>query len=716
MKAEAAPASTPRRLGILAAVAGACFVSAWMGQLLGFPEAGAAPLWPAAGISFALVLLLGTRVWPGVFTGLLAAALTGATAMEAGQGANLLVSLTVAIGGALEPLVGAWLLRRLVVSIHFFERSRDVFRFVCVVLLMCMAGCTFEAAGVSLAHAAGGETFRWVWVTSWLAHVTGTLVAAPLVISSRHATGQRWTPARCAELLGLSALTVLTTVFLFGGWWVVRRIIPSMPYLVIPLLLWAVFRFGLREAAASIAFVAVFAVVATVRGVGPFVAGTPSESLLLLQVYIGICAMTGITMATAVAERRRSAAQLQELNETLEQRVIERTADLAAANKDLRVQVNERKRAEAELEIERDHLASVINGSPAIICGIAPTGAITFVNPAAMAVTGRQADELVGQNWWGFFYPGERYLPFTEFVRDFEQGEMQDYEMPYRRPDGHVRTLSWSSLARRGTGGEIEEIIAFGNDITERKAAEEALQRAHAELNEVFNAAVPLCVINTNYAFSRVNEAFCVFFGTNRDEVLGYACHELWPGECCKGPDCCVRQVLQGAEHAERELEVVSDDDGVLSCLVTAVPFRGAHGQLLGVIESFADISERKRFEQERSKILRRLEQSNRELEDFAFVASHDLQEPLRKVMMFGHRLKETLGQTLDERSMDYLDRMQNAAMRMRTLIQNLLAYSRVTSQAKPFEPVDLNAVVTEVLSDLESRILETGGAVEVET
>jgi signal transduction histidine kinase len=108
------------------------------------------------------------------------------------------------------------------------------------------------------------------------------------------------------------------------------------------------------------------------------------------------------------------------------------------------------------------------------------------------------------------------------------------------------------------------------------------------------------------------------------------------------------------------------------------------------------------------------LERSNRELQDFAFVASHDLQEPLRKIQAFGDRLRKVQGPKFDEQGRDYLDRMSGAAERMHTLINDLLSYSRVTTKAQPFEPTDLNTVVDGVLGDLETRIEESGGSVTV--
>jgi signal transduction histidine kinase len=119
------------------------------------------------------------------------------------------------------------------------------------------------------------------------------------------------------------------------------------------------------------------------------------------------------------------------------------------------------------------------------------------------------------------------------------------------------------------------------------------------------------------------------------------------------------------------------------------------------------EVAERRRTEAE-------LARSNAELQQFAYVASHDLQEPLRKIQAFGDLLAADDSEALSEQGRDYLGRMQDAARRMRALINDLLAFSRVTTRGQPFTPVDLTQVAHEVLSDLQVRIEQSGGRVEL--
>ncbi|MDB6022225.1 MAG: Multi-sensor signal transduction histidine kinase [Pedosphaera sp.] len=136
--------------------------------------------------------------------------------------------------------------------------------------------------------------------------------------------------------------------------------------------------------------------------------------------------------------------------------------------------------------------------------------------------------------------------------------------------------------------------------------------------------------------------------------------------------------------------------------------------KVVGAVVMFKDITERRLAEDKLNRKATELARSNRELEQFAFVASHDLQEPLRKIQAFGDRLKTKCEAVQLEEGRDYLERMQSAAARMQTLINDLLTFSRVISSSQPFVPVDLGAVTQEVLVDLEHRVEKTRAQIEV--
>lgn len=157
------------------------------------------------------------------------------------------------------------------------------------------------------------------------------------------------------------------------------------------------------------------------------------------------------------------------------------------------------------------------------------------------------------------------------------------------------------------------------------------------------------------------------------------------------------------------------------------VKLRAAHAELETKVEErtaelaqanaalLDEVGERVRAQQALQGYAVKLERSNRELQDFANVASHDLQEPLRKVQAFGDRLVSRHSDALNDEARSYVERMMKATSRMQTLINDLLSFSRVSTRARPFQPVDLNVITREVLSDLEVRIEQSGAKVQVE-
>jgi PAS domain S-box-containing protein len=144
----------------------------------------------------------------------------------------------------------------------------------------------------------------------------------------------------------------------------------------------------------------------------------------------------------------------------------------------------------------------------------------------------------------------------------------------------------------------------------------------------------------------------------------------------------------------------------------TKVPLIGPDGKCAGLVGVSSDITQRRENDEKLKHFAAALQKSNEELQSFASVASHDLQEPLRKILSFGNLLNARHAAQLGEQGTDYLKRMTEAAERMQILIQDLLKLSRVTTRAQPFAPCDLAEILRGVLSDLEVKITSTGAHV----
>jgi DNA-binding LacI/PurR family transcriptional regulator/signal transduction histidine kinase len=158
----------------------------------------------------------------------------------------------------------------------------------------------------------------------------------------------------------------------------------------------------------------------------------------------------------------------------------------------------------------------------------------------------------------------------------------------------------------------------------------------------------------------------------------------------------------------QMEFRIIDHRTGALKYLYlwgeTTFDDQGRPKNNFGIIQ---DVTVRRQAELKLEAYTAELERSNRELQEFAYVASHDLQEPLRKIQTFGNRLQEKYDPVLDERGHDYLERMQNAAGRMQALIVDLLSFSRVRTHGQPFSKVELSQIVMQVLQDLEIMVAE---------
>ena len=282
------------------------FVAAKLGLRLAFVNPSASAVWPPTGIALAAYLIYGARVWPAILAGAFLANLTTA--------GSVATSIGIAAGNTLEGLLGAYLVERFAGGRQAFARPRNAFHFA---VLAAGLGTTVSATCGVTSLALGGFA-PWadvgrIWLTWWLGDGAGALVVTPAVLLWHENPRVQWTGRQAAEAAALLAGLLLVGLAVFGGVFPSGTKTYPLEFLCIPMLLWAAFRFGARETATAILLLSVIAIRGTLRGFGPFARETQNESLLLLQAFIAVIAVTKLIVAAVVSERRRMEGHLRDL-------------------------------------------------------------------------------------------------------------------------------------------------------------------------------------------------------------------------------------------------------------------------------------------------------------------------------------------------------------------------------------------------------------------
>ncbi|HEV8700973.1 MAG TPA: MASE1 domain-containing protein [Candidatus Polarisedimenticolia bacterium] len=283
-------------VGTLAAV---YLITARLGLLMDAVSGFATTVWPPTGISLVALLLFGQRLWPGVAV--------GAFLVNASAGAPLPAALGMAAGNTLEAVLGVYLLRRFTGFRGSLDQTWVVVRFVVLAAgLSTMVSATIGVASGWLGGVIPSISAGKAWLTWWLGDAMADLILAPLLFVWAERPRLAVSAWRVAEAGALAASLVTVSLLIFGPLFTSVQASFLQPYLLFPFLIWAALRFSQRGTVTATFLVSAMAIWRTAAGFGPFAKGTVNESLLLLQAFMGVVAVTMLLLAAGITERKRA--------------------------------------------------------------------------------------------------------------------------------------------------------------------------------------------------------------------------------------------------------------------------------------------------------------------------------------------------------------------------------------------------------------------------
>jgi PAS domain S-box-containing protein len=375
-----------------------------------------------------------------------------------------------------------------------------------------------------------------------------------------------------------------------------------------------------------------------------------------------------------------------------------------------------RKSATEAVERERQRLFDVLETMPIMISLLTPDYRVAFANRSFQETFG----ESKGRHCYEYCFGRTEPCEFCESYQVLETGKPHHWEVV--REDGSV-IEAYDYPFTDVDGSPL--ILEMDINVTEQRRAKESVDRAYRYARSLIEASPdPLVTISAEGKITDVNEATVKATGVSREELIGsdFSHYFTEPAKAETG----YQQVFREGLVTDYPLTLRSKDGHLTDVLYNATLYRDSRGEVEGIFAAARDITERKRFElelkeqrdhledlvEERTKALNQyaenLKRSNEDLERFAYIASHDLQEPLRNVVSFSQLLARRYQGKLSADADEYIGYIVEGGKRMQALVQDLLEYSRVHTKGQAFQEVESEEIIDRVLQNLTSSIQES--------
>lgn len=652
---------------------------------LAFEGTNASPVWPPSGIAFLAVWFFGYRVWPGIFFGAFIANMmvfteNGWVFIQAAP-----VSLLIGIGNSLEALFGVFLLRNFTDEAVLLSKTNDIFKFLFAVLVACLTSATIGTSAVYFIHPAVRISYDMIWFTWWLGDVVGVLVIASQFLTFHRKQWQLSSWQNGMEAFMMAIVLILVNTGVFMGKFPEYGFYSHVTYLVLPFAIWATYRFGFPGATLSILATSVISVCGSMLHLGPFIGERVPEDLVIVECFMGVIAITVLTLAAALFERQQ---------------------------------------AEEDIKHNEARFRSLVENSFEVIALVDPEAKVLYTSPPTKNVLGYNNSELLGHSMFEWMHPED----VPDIIKTFQEllkkpGSIAHATCQMRRKNGVWRWFEGSAHNLLHDPA-IKAIVINYRDITERKLSQEHFEQV-VEYSPVANI-----MVNHEGKIQLVNKTTETLFGYSREELLNMKIESLVPAQF-RGHHPDYREGFHQDPKArpmgvERELYALKKDGRQVPVEIGLTPIETEQG--LCVLASIVDITQRKKAEEilkrdkeslellvdERSK---ELIKTQKELKHFSRLAdigtlaatvAHELRNPLGVIHLAAYNLKKEKTELGDNR---HLANIEKKVWEGNQIIDNLLSYARI--KIPNYENVRIINILDECVASAQERFGEKGIIIE---
>jgi two-component system, sensor histidine kinase and response regulator len=654
-------------LSTLAAICGLYYYGARLGLSLAVTHPSATVVWPPTGLALSAVLVLGQRVWPAIFL--------GAFLVNINTAGTIVTALGIAGGNTLEAIIGAYLTRRFIQTPVVFERANEVVKFtVFTAMTSTLVSPTIGVTSLCIGAAARWDHYINIWMTWWLGDMTSNLILAPMLLVWSKRPFPRWQLRSLVDALLLLLLVIVFGHTVFGEWIFDDFKNHPLSFLCILPLLLSALRFGPYGAVSASFLMSIIAIWGTVHELGPFAVENLTDSLLLLQAFMGTISVTTLVLAAVLAERKQALDTLRE---------------------------------------SEQRFRHIVESAPNGIVMVNQEGKIALFNSQAERLFGYTEKELMDRPIevlmpWRYrgLYPQHRKI----FLSDPQSRTLGSGRDLYGvRKDGSEFPVE-ISLNPLETPTGIH-VLASVVDITERKAAADRLrqseERSRAMIENVKDHAIFMLdpegrILTWNKGAERLR-------GYKSEEIIGKHYSSLFPIEDRESakPEQLLRTARAEGQCEDEGWRLRKGGSQFWANVVIAA-VRDHEGKLIGFSNVTSDLTRRRRIEEEIVLAKEEAEAANHAKSAFLANISHEIRTPMTGIIGMTGLLSDT---DLTPEQREYCDIIRRSGESLLTVINEVLDFSKVESGKLDLEVIDfdLRSAVTDVTELFSKQAVDAG-------